>query len=309
MCEDNCSYPNGFCSPGGVCTCVQGFFLNNCLGPPLLPGSEVYDTYQTFRWIAICVSFTLATVSLQRLFALIVWKKMRESSALPSIRLGRCLWFDAQVQIVGLTFLAFTLNCIAWIDFFAVENIFNFGRNHIRLLHVIFVSALASTLIAAARTLHVFISLYARFHPPSRTVARILLGFTAIFVVLWAIGETLAIAEPSQLRNSSDISTYAVSAFVLLLLFGFSLYALTLFRQPRDARVRHSQSEAEVSARAKLVIVVRLQQILCTIAVAFAVWGNFFVNKSVAYSLGYYFGSTVIANLGACAGKCAEVVN
>lgn len=304
-CSRNCSNV-GNCV-ASTCFCHVGFLLPDCSGS-LRPGDAVFKSYQGLRWLTMIVAFSLNAVLLQRIVALGVVKFRRRWKQGGCARFFQ--WFDSQIQTLCLAFLATGLTGIVWIDLFNAEGVFT---NIYLALAGFNVSAL-SILLGSARVVHVFVVIYSKFHAPSKHVATGLFVLSLAFAVVCLVGAGLI---ASGMLSANKVVNYSITTYVVFLVAGVSLYALTILRgfvnaqgplatsspvnSPSTRRgtgnvplqPRHNTREAET--RAQLIAIFRAVQLISVGAIPVGAYLVTLGQTSVVNDVvGHFLGSMLI---------------
>lgn len=279
---------HGYANSIGNCICDAGFVLHDCSGQ--LQTGSVFQAYLALSWLLVIASFVLAAVSVQRFIVVMMSKKksLKHTNSADSSRTRHTtrsdhegpLWTDAQLQIITLLFISSLINGVVWLDFYGVHGWFTNSWSVVAAWD----AALIVVMFAGTRTIHVFISIYAKFDPPSRHVANGLTVLSVVVGVLFLIGAGLL----SVSSSAHLITTLAAALFLIILSAGVSVYALKLLRVSRDPNIARTHSAAERDSRSHLIKIMRALQLLAIFGLAVAIWGTAAAYNSVANDLAYH---------------------
>lgn len=128
-----------------------------------------------------------------------------------------------------------------------------------------------------------FISIFVRFHPPSKRIATAFLVTIFLFFILWTtVIIIIAAANTAKVDYYLAGNILSPSALLYILLsFGFLLsYGIAVVKPSSDAAVARAQSEAERRSRTQLLTIIKT--ILACIIVFFVLegWEAFGVLRS-----------------------------
>lgn len=217
-------------------------------------GHPEFIVYMCCRVLMLLVTACGAAYSALRLSILVRQKLWRlagaarqKSASAPS--------FDAQLQILTLSFVGQCLGCLSWVDIFSVEGIFSPDA-----AGIILQAAGLCSLLPGTRTLVVFIDLHARFHPPSKLLAR---SFWWIFLVL-----LIAAFVCYGLLVATGARSFELARFGIATGVG----ALSVLRPPTDPTLLRVQSAVERQSRARLLRYLRCCQAIVLVAAGAGVW-------------------------------------
>lgn len=231
----------------------------------------------------VVLLFVWALVSIHSLFRLVVviWFKHikpyaahhREEDGCCSRDRMHALFFDAQLQTVGLVLVCGVLGTVSWVDLYGFE-----VRSIEAVLFVIhsvlqgilprFLALLLSGssgtigLLSAVRTLHFFVSMHSRFHAPSRLVA------TALVVV--SIPLVIAVIATWILQHQAaavTINLVVLSTTIVFLIVGMSCYGVELIKVSKRPEIARTVPREEQQSRDQLLVVIRVMQVCASIVI------------------------------------------
>lgn len=231
-----------------------------------MPGQPVYTAFEALRWINTVCAFGLCLVAFARMVQLSVRKYNQNR--------GACCRavFDSQNQVLLLTMAGLVLLGTAMLDYGGLHGILNGLASGI-----LWNASVDVLLLACARLVHVFVSIYAKFHPPSRHVANALVVLSLSFAVAFLVVVSINARVTSAVQ---PLVLIIGACFVVVVFVGISVYSLSVLREPSNAQIRRTASPAEVAAKANLRTLLRGMLAILAAGMVLAFWNWFTPNTT-----------------------------